>query len=569
MLPAARRRPRGPRRRRRLPCWAGGGGRRSSGRRPHPGAAKRTGAGCQRGAQPGASRRRAAPGSRSATTTTCGRLTSCARSSMPPDDAWPGWVYTGSVNVNEAGRVVGGTLPLPPSQVVALLPRRNVVPGGGSGVLVHRRLLDRAGPFDLRLHNTEDWDLWVRLSRLETPRRVPAPAGRATGSTAQAPRWSPGRSCVGAEEIERRYGGPLDRVTLYRHLGRLCGTRPAGAGRRCAGSPARRGCRPVLAGRPVGRCLDWPVRRGRRSPSGCTCAARADGAGSRLAAYLASAAVARPTGLTELARHTCPTPASSRRIGARRCRTSARAAWAPVAPRLATCHAGATVSTDGPARPNVAAAAWSAARASRAAGIPPAPRPGVARHRALARRCHARAEWSPARGRRARSPGRPADVRRARRTAGAAARCPCGPAPQRIEVGRPLDRFPMHLRLPAEEDRGPADREPLGCRRVVVRDVQAEEREQLCHLPARVGEPGPRSAPAARPGRRRRATVMNRRASVRRSGPPARRQVEVPRRRSGRMTRRPRDHPGPSMITCAVGKNVNTSVDARRRSGSW
>jgi hypothetical protein len=27
---------------------------------------------------------------------------------------------------------------------------------------------------------------------------------------------------VGAEEIERRYGGPLDRVTLYRHLGRLC-----------------------------------------------------------------------------------------------------------------------------------------------------------------------------------------------------------------------------------------------------------------------------------------------------------------------------------------------------------
>jgi glycosyltransferase involved in cell wall biosynthesis len=142
-------------------------------------------------------------------------------------DTWPGWVYTGSVNVNEAGRVVGGRLPLPPSQVVALLPQRNVVPGGGSGVLVHRRLLDRAGTFDIQLHNTEDWDLWVRLSRLETPRRVAAPmvgyrvhsAGSSLVTT---------QILLGAEEIERRYGGPLDRVTLYRHLGRLS----ARAGRR-------------------------------------------------------------------------------------------------------------------------------------------------------------------------------------------------------------------------------------------------------------------------------------------------------------------------------------------------
>jgi glycosyltransferase involved in cell wall biosynthesis len=137
------------------------------------------------------------------------------------------WVYTGSVNVNEFGRAVGGTLPMSPSQVVALLPQRNVVPGGGSAVLVHRRLLDDAGPFDPRLRNTEDWDLWVRLSRLATPRRVASPmvGYRVHGA---------GSSLVtrqilaGAEEIERRYGGPLDRVTLYRHLGRLS----ARAGRR-------------------------------------------------------------------------------------------------------------------------------------------------------------------------------------------------------------------------------------------------------------------------------------------------------------------------------------------------
>jgi glycosyltransferase involved in cell wall biosynthesis len=142
-------------------------------------------------------------------------------------NASSGWIYTGSVNVNEAGRVVGGTLPLPPSQVVALLPQRNVVPGGGSGVLVHRRLLELAGPFDLHLHNTEDWDLWIRLSRLETPRRVAAPlvgyrVHRAGSSLVTR------QILLGAEEIERRYGGPLDRVTLYRHLGRLS----ARAGRR-------------------------------------------------------------------------------------------------------------------------------------------------------------------------------------------------------------------------------------------------------------------------------------------------------------------------------------------------
>src|SRR5918994_5203734 len=142
-------------------------------------------------------------------------------------DAGPVWVYTGSVNVNEEGKVVGGRRPLPPAQVVALLPQRNVVPGGGSGVLVHRGLLDRAGSFDRRLHNTEDWDLWVRLSRLETPHRVAAPmVGYRVHSAGSS--LVTKQILLGAEEIERRYGGPLDRVTLYRHLGRLS----ARAGRR-------------------------------------------------------------------------------------------------------------------------------------------------------------------------------------------------------------------------------------------------------------------------------------------------------------------------------------------------
>ena len=178
-------------------------------------------------------------------------------------DGWQGWVYTGAVNVNEAGRVVGGRPPLPPEEVAALLPRRNAVPGGGSAVMVHRELLERAGPFDSRLHNTEDWDLWVRLSRLEPPRWVAAPL---VGYRVH----SRGSSLVtrqilrGAAEIERRYGGPLDRVTLYRHLGRLS----ARAGRR--GEAIRWYARTALRsgryrrGDLAGDALDLAGERGRR-----------------------------------------------------------------------------------------------------------------------------------------------------------------------------------------------------------------------------------------------------------------------------------------------------------------
>src|SRR5918994_4427804 len=178
-------------------------------------------------------------------------------------DAGPVWVYTGSVNVNEEGKVVGGRRPLPPAQVVALLPQRNVVPGGGSGVLVHRGLLDRAGSFDRRLHNTEDWDLWVRLSRLQTPHRVAAPmVGYRVHSAGSS--LVTKQILLGAEEIERRYGGPLDRVTLYRHLGRLS----ARGGRR--GEAERGGTRsPLLPARYCrgdlrGDALDLAGERGRR-----------------------------------------------------------------------------------------------------------------------------------------------------------------------------------------------------------------------------------------------------------------------------------------------------------------
>ena len=79
------------------------------------------------------------------------------------------WSYTGSVNIGEGFGVVHGRPPPPPEEVVAALPHYNAIPGGGSNVVVRREALLRAGPFDTRLRNTEDWELWIRLAKVGPP----------------------------------------------------------------------------------------------------------------------------------------------------------------------------------------------------------------------------------------------------------------------------------------------------------------------------------------------------------------------------------------------------------------
>ena len=49
---------------------------------------------------------------------------------------------------------------------LALLARDNVIPGGGSSVLVSRELARAAGGFHDDVPGCEDWDMWVRLARL-------------------------------------------------------------------------------------------------------------------------------------------------------------------------------------------------------------------------------------------------------------------------------------------------------------------------------------------------------------------------------------------------------------------
>jgi glycosyltransferase involved in cell wall biosynthesis len=85
------------------------------------------------------------------------------------------WSYAGSVNITDGFQIVHGQPPPPPAEVVAALPHYNAIPGGGSNVVVRREALLRAGPFDTRLRNTEDWEMWIRLAKAGPPAWVCGP----------------------------------------------------------------------------------------------------------------------------------------------------------------------------------------------------------------------------------------------------------------------------------------------------------------------------------------------------------------------------------------------------------
>jgi GT2 family glycosyltransferase len=79
------------------------------------------------------------------------------------------WAYAGAVVIDLQGRILRGGPPPDPLTVVDLLPRYDVIPGGGSNVIMKRALWARTGGFDPRLRNTEDWELWLRLSKQGPP----------------------------------------------------------------------------------------------------------------------------------------------------------------------------------------------------------------------------------------------------------------------------------------------------------------------------------------------------------------------------------------------------------------
>jgi glycosyltransferase involved in cell wall biosynthesis len=129
------------------------------------------------------------------------------------------WVYAGAVNVTEDLRLLGGAPPADPDEVVAALPRTNLVPGGCSGVVVRRDCLPSA-PFDPSLGTCADWDLWIRLSRLAKPTGVAQPL---VGYRVHDNNMSldTRRTISELAAIEARYGGPVDWARFYRHLARV------------------------------------------------------------------------------------------------------------------------------------------------------------------------------------------------------------------------------------------------------------------------------------------------------------------------------------------------------------
>jgi glycosyltransferase involved in cell wall biosynthesis len=80
------------------------------------------------------------------------------------------WSYGGAMNFRAAGpTLLAVHVPDPAAEAHRRLPWHNVVPGGGSGVLVAREAFERVGGFDPRIPISADWDLWIRLAQLADP----------------------------------------------------------------------------------------------------------------------------------------------------------------------------------------------------------------------------------------------------------------------------------------------------------------------------------------------------------------------------------------------------------------
>jgi glycosyltransferase involved in cell wall biosynthesis len=131
------------------------------------------------------------------------------------------WVYTGSVNADETLQVTGGEPPMPPEKVVKLVRRYNVLPGGGSYVIVRRSVFEHVGPFDPHLANGEDWEMWIRLAQQGLPAWVPEPL--------MAYRLHPENASLdveavwaGVAAIERRHRTKVDRGMIQRWIAESC-----------------------------------------------------------------------------------------------------------------------------------------------------------------------------------------------------------------------------------------------------------------------------------------------------------------------------------------------------------
>jgi glycosyltransferase involved in cell wall biosynthesis len=136
------------------------------------------------------------------------------------------WCYVGHVNIDPRNRVTGGGPPLQPHRIIEELRQSDVIPGGCSGVIATKEILHEAGLFDPGLQPLADWDLWIRLARIEPPAGVARPlvAYRVQNESMS---MNAARVLSEFEILGRRYGQG-NRASLFRYLGwwSLRGNRP-------------------------------------------------------------------------------------------------------------------------------------------------------------------------------------------------------------------------------------------------------------------------------------------------------------------------------------------------------
>jgi GT2 family glycosyltransferase len=173
------------------------------------------------------------------------------------------WVYAGVVEIDAAGRLIGGTPPPSPERVSRRLRRMNLIPGGSSGVLMARGAIDQAGGWDPTVFHA-DWDLWIRLLAAGPPACAPAPlvAYRVHGGQSSVDIQ---RVVEGIRVITRRYGGRPDRAAIHHYLAFL--HHRAGRNARAAGHFALAAAlgEPVAVARNVSTIVR--ARAGRRFPA--------------------------------------------------------------------------------------------------------------------------------------------------------------------------------------------------------------------------------------------------------------------------------------------------------------
>jgi glycosyltransferase involved in cell wall biosynthesis len=127
------------------------------------------------------------------------------------------WAYGGAVHVNLALRVMTAKPAPPAEQLVRVLPRWNLMPGGSSNVIARTEVIQAIRGWDPGLINLADWDLWARLAAAGMPAAVNRPVvgyrihpGNASADT--------GLILREARLVDGRYGSALDYGELHHYL---------------------------------------------------------------------------------------------------------------------------------------------------------------------------------------------------------------------------------------------------------------------------------------------------------------------------------------------------------------